>query len=235
MAGNQPAKAKVDRDRDELVDEFSTQLRKLDALAALYDQGEDHFAMDIATVLRKLFRHRGNSKSLLGQLDQWDPELFDTTATWTQGEPNVGMAPVSGMAFAGVAQIGDELHEVWQPAFCPPGQARFTKFSEWWRKPLFRDEHNISFTREDLVGWACDQDGGAHVDPRLDRDYFRLTREGSYFLQQSVILGDAVTDPTAPISPDRIILVQRAKTGLLMVRAIIRQIAFEVQSSPLQH
>lgn len=231
MAHKDPSRIKVDRPAGEVSEELATQLRKLEALSILYDQGEDHFAMDIATVLRKLFHETGKSKSLLGQLNHRNPNLFDTVATWTQGNPNLGMAPVSGMAFAMAIQDGVRVFEVWRPAFRPPGEALFTEFETWWTKTLFYDEHGVAFTRKSLVGWACDQDGGAHVDPKLDQEYFRLTREGSYFYRQTIILGDAVTNPNEPIAPERIIEVERAKTGLLLVRAIVRQIAFEVLAS----
>ena len=231
MVHKQPSKVKVDRPSGEITEELLTQLRKLEVLSIHYDQGEDHFAMDIATVLRKLFREKGPSKSLLGQLNHWNPKLFDTVATWTQGNPNIGMVPVSGMAFAVAVQDGSRVFEVWRPAYQPPGQAHFTEFNTWWSRTLFHDEHGVAFTRNGLVGWACDQDGGAHIDPRLDQEYFRLTREGSYMFCQTIILGDAVTNPNEPISPERIIEVERAKTGLLMVRAIVRQISFEVLAS----
>lgn len=231
MAQKPPPKIKIDRPPDEVVEELPTQLRKLEALSALYDQGEDHFAMDIATVLRKLFREKGSSKSLLGQLNQWNPKLLDTVATWSGGNPSVEIAPVSGMAFAMAVQDAGRVFEVWRPTYQPPGDPHLTEFSTWWKQTLFHDEHGVAFTREGLVGWACDQDGGAHVDPRLDQEYFRLTREGSYLFRQTIILGDAVTNPNEPIAPERIIEVERAKTGLLLVRAIVRQIAFEVLAS----
>lgn len=231
MSPQKPPKVKIERPTGEIVEELYVQLRKLEAFCVLYDQGEDHFAADIATVIRKLFRQKGKSKSLLGQLNIWNPKIFDTLATWTQGDPHIGMAPVSGMAFAQVTQIENRLFEVWRPAYKPYGQPFATEFSLWWTKTLFTDEHGTSFNRESLIGWACDQDGGAHVDPELDQEYFRLTRQSSYTFRQTIILGDAVTNPNESIAPERIINVEKAKTGLLMVRAIVRQIAYEVLAS----
>ncbi|WP_445368810.1 hypothetical protein ACH5Y9_05330 [Methylomonas sp. BW4-1] len=234
MANKEPKTIKIERSAEEIREELQIQLDKLDELSALYDQGKDHFAADIATVLRKLFRQKGNSKSLLGQLNNWNPSLFDTVETKKQGNPNIHIAPVSGMASVGVSQDGLKLYEVWKPAYQPSGTPFYTTFDTWWTKTLFHDTHGVAFSRKCLVDWLCDQDGGAHVDPALDQEYFRLTRESSYGFRQCLILGDAISNPDEPISPERIIEVERAKAGLLLVRAIVRQIAFEVQTSSSQ-
>jgi hypothetical protein len=52
-------------------------------------------------------------------------------------------------------------------------------FDDWWNKIVFADQFKNKFTRRDLILAVCNKDGGAHVDPSLDKAYAELTRSGS--------------------------------------------------------
>jgi hypothetical protein len=47
-------------------------------------------------------------------------------------------------------------------------------FDEWWNGTAIRDDLGNTFTRRDIVLFLADQDGGAHVDVRVDPKYLRL-------------------------------------------------------------
>jgi len=76
------------------------------------------------------------------------------------------------------------------------------------------------FSRENLVLIMANQDGGAHIDPKLDKDYEALTVD---FLGHSMEIGSNLTDKTmgGDIPPMR---------GNVAA-ASVRQIAFEVLST----
>lgn len=52
-------------------------------------------------------------------------------------------------------------------------------FPQWWNKIVIVDKHKHKFTRRDLILALANQDGGAHVDPKLDKEYQLLSRENS--------------------------------------------------------
>jgi len=47
-------------------------------------------------------------------------------------------------------------------------------FADWWAEKVFVDSRQRVLTRKDLVLTAADQDGGAHVDPKLNEIYSDL-------------------------------------------------------------
>src|SRR5690606_26830566 len=52
-------------------------------------------------------------------------------------------------------------------------------FVDWWTRPVIKDAAARIFSRLDLVKNVADTDGGAHVDPTLEADYYALSRENS--------------------------------------------------------
>jgi hypothetical protein len=57
---------------------------------------------------------------------------------------------------------------------------RWLPFQEWWNAVVYRDDRREPFTRENLVTYVTNQDGGAHVDPSMDESYARLKRNESH-------------------------------------------------------
>ena len=56
---------------------------------------------------------------------------------------------------------------------------RMSGFRTWWRTDVTRDARDELWSREGHVIVVANQDGGAHVDPRLDERYHALTRENA--------------------------------------------------------
>ena len=48
---------------------------------------------------------------------------------------------------------------------------------KWWNQIVLIDNQKNCFSRSDIILLVCDQDGGAHVDPKIQADYHNLTRE----------------------------------------------------------
>lgn len=86
------------------------------------------------------------------------------------------------------------------------------EFDGWWTDPLietFATEER--FSRSDLVNIMANQDGGAHVDPTLDRDYASLCSDS---LGLSFSMGPPDDNPP-PVKNN-------------VAHASLRQVAFEV-------
>jgi hypothetical protein len=85
-------------------------------------------------------------------------------------------------------------------------------FRPWWSQTVLDDDEGNRFNRRDLVLGLAHQEGGAHVDPELDRAYAALARSNSL----GFTFGHADGTQEAAGSP---------------VPANVRQIAWEVQTS----
>ncbi len=68
----------------------------------------------------------------------------------------------------------------------PPFPVLESTFQEWWSRYVLRDHDGARFTRKDLVLTLANKEGGAHVDPELEREYVRLSRENSLQYYYSV-------------------------------------------------
>ncbi|OOG70635.1 hypothetical protein B0E43_18800 [Algoriphagus sp. A40] len=57
---------------------------------------------------------------------------------------------------------------------------RTLSFERWWSEEIvISDSLRHQWTRKDLVAFAADQDGGSHVDPRIDQKYYQLAYQNS--------------------------------------------------------
>lgn len=48
------------------------------------------------------------------------------------------------------------------------------KFNSWWKKVIINDRQGLTFTREEVVYFLANQDGGAHVDPMVEKKNYEL-------------------------------------------------------------
>lgn len=49
-------------------------------------------------------------------------------------------------------------------------------FGRWWNKIVIIDQEGNQFSREIIVKWVRNKDGGAHIDEKLNDTYAKLTR-----------------------------------------------------------
>lgn len=57
--------------------------------------------------------------------------------------------------------------------------AKKINFEDWWNGVVLVDFPGNEFTRKDLILSVADQDGGAHVDTKLNEPYTLLSRDNS--------------------------------------------------------
>ncbi len=147
------------------------QLGFLERSAEAFDAGYEAEAKRLAVTIRVLVHDTGASRSLLSQLDRKNTKFCDSA---------FDVDPTSLIAHAGLAGVSVGPLGVKHAARLDgddPSWFRPADFDTWWNKVVIRDREGRQLTRRDLVLAVANQDGGAHVDPALDEDYARLSRD----------------------------------------------------------
>lgn len=191
------------RPSDETTDAVREQICFLHASCKAFDDGEIRESKRIATSLRVLLHHtadtpRGNSHALLGQVGVLDGLLILDSA----GEVDLER-PESTFTLTAIHMKVHGDHEGFQNSFVPKfdGDGPYAQpdpraqihallngskagrapglhipFPRWWKQTVINGPKGQKFNRKGLVLAVANQDGGAHVDPALDADYYELTR-----------------------------------------------------------
>lgn len=147
------------------------QLDFLDASIARYDDGYVHEAQRIAICLRVLCSDSppGGGRrnvSLLRQLDFLDHWEFNDTAPVDDG--------TLVMPWSICAQDVPTGHGVrWRACGAEFDEGRRSLFKEWWSGTILATVDE-KYTRTQIVMGVTNQDGGAHVDPKLKPWYHHL-------------------------------------------------------------
>jgi len=71
---------------------------------------------------------------------------------------------------------GNATHEVHQLPLGIEGLCRSIPLEQWWNEPVMKTLEGI-YSRKDLILWAANKDGGAHVDAELP-DMYSLLVDG---------------------------------------------------------
>ncbi len=154
----------------ELETHLDEHLGFLKASADAYDQGFDGEAKRIAVSIRVLVHDTGSSISLLRQLDRKSGQFVDSA---------IPITPQNKSTHCGLAVMSSEGRYV---AFLDDqfsGSVGQVDFDTWWNASVFVDSKGRELTRKDLVLTVANQDGGAHVDPKLNGTYADLSRNNS--------------------------------------------------------
>lgn len=196
---------KITQSRSELIQHLKEQIHFLESSSKSYDDGFEAEARRLATVIRVLVHDTPNSKSLLEQLDKKNIPFLDTSYdirdTSITRHGLVLVNPTKG-------KFVPRCHYPQKPI----DRHTFIDFETWWNKVVIIDKDGNRLSRKYLVLKTSNQDGGAHVDPKLDETYAKLTRSDSS--GWTIIKNDEKEIPFQPI-------------GL----ASLRQIAHEVIES----
>jgi hypothetical protein len=143
--------------------------------AKRFDEGNISEGKRIAVPIRVLVHDTGNSLSLLSQLGKKEVmRFYDTSIDY---DPR-NLKPMPGLVMIKMSTEGSgwfaPLDELSPPRLRPK-----VSFSQWWNKIVLPVDRNILLTRKDLVLAVAHKDGGAHVDPQLDKRYAEITRYDS--------------------------------------------------------
>lgn len=166
--------AKVQIGQDELVDLLREQVQCLQSSVRAFDEGSEWEAKRLAVSIRVLVHDTKRSHSLLQQLRLKSQLEFHEITTPDQPGNLMSYHGLVGVLFgAGSASYYARLDDG------PPYPTKRTPFENWWNRCVLRDAHGSQFSRKDLVLTMANKEGGAHVDPELNAEYARLSRDNS--------------------------------------------------------
>jgi hypothetical protein len=177
---------------EELKAHLKEQIEFLQRSAEAYDEGFKSEAKRLAVVIRVLLHDAKSSTSLLIQLKKKNIKFYDTAYNYDPKYLTPGLIQIRVSTLNGAQYV---------PPLDDGSPSRYLKgkipFDEWWNKIVFADTTGNKFTRKDLILAVCNKDGGAHIDPKLNKAYADLTRFGSLGWQYGLngIDKGFVTDP----------------------------------------
>lgn len=163
---------KVWQTEDELKSHLKEQIEFLRRSSQAYDEGFTSEAKRLAVVIRVLLHDTQNSTSLLTFLKKKDILFYDTSLDYNPHN----LASTMGLI---MMQIGPNDARYVPPLDDgPPTRYHKAKvtFKKWWNKIVFVDTKGNKLTRKDLVLAVSNKDGGAHVNPKLNKAYADMTR-----------------------------------------------------------
>jgi hypothetical protein len=165
--------------------QYFEQLTFLRNAATGYDGGFEPEAKNLALRVRVMVHDKGRSRSLLSHLGLKGQMPFRDTAL---ADPAPGVITLDG----GLCTFQFLLDTPGKIAFKAPRDDLSVDrmhppacFDDWWLRPVLHDAAGNAFARRDLVLSVCDQDGGAHIDAKLNPKYAALTRSNSLGFGQS--------------------------------------------------
>ena len=161
------------RDMTRTQDEFRLKLRQqLDFIATSrerFKQGHTAEAVRIAVAMRVIFHNGPTSISLLKHLGVSDVDLVTAVPLLDPDDPHV----IQNFC---LAPAGIRLRRVLDPA-----RQRTLPFAGWWNEPMWTLLGGECVSRRNLVMTAADQDGGAHVDGKVEPRYLALASGAASF------------------------------------------------------
>ncbi len=185
---------------------LARQLSFLQHSCQSYDNGDVDEAIRMATVIRVLIHDTNSSTSLLKHLNATKINLLSTTSDIP---PNTDFAFGLGM----LKCCPDGSKYVASLGFGPINNS--IPVSQWWDEVVFALNKQTRLSRGKIVLSAANQDGGAHVDTKLSREYEALSADGAlgHFVHE--FDGESVLEPIADVH-----------------LVAIRQMAYELLNSP---
>lgn len=162
----------VSQTPDDLMRHLSDQIAFMLASAKSFDEGNIGEGKRLAVNIRLLLYDTDKSRSLLGQLSiKSNMGFYDTAKRMTPGDFNL-IPPLlqmtMGPAGAGFQPLLDSI--------LPNDPPKKVLFDAWWEGVVLPIQVGAGFTRRDLVLAVANKDGGAHVDPELDKRYVEVSR-----------------------------------------------------------
>lgn len=234
---------RLPRSISSLEEQLKRQINYLKRSAKIFDEGFEDEAPRLATTLRVLLHDTRNSTSLLKLLGIKDRINFRDTGlyrdrlntalqahidkTFSDGSIACITPGEAGLVIYGINRRGERswIAPLLRPRLHPndpKSVALLTTqpFLPWWKTPLVESSNQRLFSRQNLVLIMSNQDGGAHVDQELDKDYDALTIDylGHQYYEGNLPLNEILTSQSVPFK----------NISGNVAAASVRQIAHEV-------
>lgn len=140
-----------------------------------FDKGYLHESKRLATTLRVLLHDTAKSHSLLDQIGIKKKIGFYDTC--------LDLNPNNLLSHNGILLIHlqRDSAKYKAPLSDTPLSLNHSKpFEEWWEKLVFAKSKNEGYSRKKLILALANKEGGAHVDPKLNKQFESLVN-GEYF------------------------------------------------------
>lgn len=160
---------KIRRSQSEYYDAFIEQLNFLRSAAELYDNG-NRSAIKMATPqLRTLFYKQSYGDILIDLISEINKNQFLSTCKFSDKTVLYGGSVTNAFV---------DGKYVYLPACYEKGLevGHYISFEHWWNGRILIAS-DASFTREELVKFIVNNDGGAHIDPKLNEKYYNLKND----------------------------------------------------------
>ncbi len=160
----------MDRFKDQLKRQYGFLINSCE----IFDNGNWEEAVRIATCIRVLVHDTPKSTSLLKHLNAKNIKLFNTSPDIAKGEN--GYEPFTPFTM-GIIDFGNQTFGR-KPNLedFKPGSSVVLPIEEWWNQIIWKLSPEYNLTRKRIILSAANQDGGAHVDAKLNSDYEELSQ-----------------------------------------------------------
>jgi hypothetical protein len=168
---------------EELKSRLKEQILFLSISAKSYDKGLVSEAKRLALAIRTLFHDTSKSTSLLKHLNKKETILlYDTSLEYEQDN----LLPYTGLVTIDIEFSHGKSFAKFHPVLDGNQKAqKKINFKNWWNETIIDNKKGDKLTREDLILFIANQDGGAHVDTVLPKKYENLTRFNSLGIEFS--------------------------------------------------
>ena len=150
------------------IKHLKRQLGFLKRSCSLYDMGNQEEAIRIATCIRVLVHDTNQSISLLTHLNARTINLFTTYLEPPEGENGYEVMTALAMGVINMGKGGEYGYGPNLDDFS--SSSAVLPVDEWWNQIVWSPK----LSRRDIVLTAANQDGGAHVDSKVDPKYKSL-------------------------------------------------------------
>lgn len=159
--------------KDLLMEQLQEQIFALRSSCQSFDNGQLWEAKRLALTTRILVHDTARSTSLLKHLEVKDRMYFLST---THPDLPENKAPFTGLVGLRI-NVTEENQEITYFPHLDENERVWITFDKWWNQIIIDNRKNKPFSRKELVTKMANQDGGAHVDPKMNKEYWELTRE----------------------------------------------------------
>jgi hypothetical protein len=178
MVNHKPKR--IPKSEQEMFNSFLEQVNFLVTAAAAYDNG-NRSAIKMATpALRTLFYKQSFGPILIDQISTIDKSKFISTVEYSSNSI-IYMGPVTPTSLQN--PLSNEEVYVYLPNCYDSAMkaSHVITFDQWWNGNIFINQNDF-FTRRDLIRLIANQDGGSHVDNRLEAKYSKMVHNAMSFI-----------------------------------------------------
>lgn len=154
----------------ELYSKFKLQVDLLKLSCANFDSGQEIAGYQLATTIRVLVHDTNSSTSALTHINKKTINFLDTSFNETSNTTYLGLV----YKYAANVHDGIGGEVLYKPIFTSDFHSKnknFVLFDTWWNKVVFKNLNGTSLTRKELILKLANQEGGAHIDKKIDDKY----------------------------------------------------------------